>query len=88
MIKLTAREIEVICLVACGQTDDEIAESLCLTNDCVRWHINRIQRKLGLPSRARHGAYASMVKANRVKMAIYALKKRYVTLKSMPTIGG
>ena len=57
--KLTAREIEVLKLVAKGLGDKEIADRLCLSGHTVHRHISNIRVKLGLPSRAAAVAWAA-----------------------------
>jgi LuxR family transcriptional regulator, maltose regulon positive regulatory protein len=49
---LTARELEVLGLVATGLTNHEIARRLVLSDHTVNRHVANILRKLGLPSRA------------------------------------
>lgn len=49
--QLTAREIEVLCLVADGLTDAEVAERLYLSPRTVGQHLRSIYNKLGLNSR-------------------------------------
>jgi DNA-binding NarL/FixJ family response regulator len=49
---LTAREREVIELVAAGKTNREIAERLFLSVRTVDRHVSRILDKLGVGSRA------------------------------------
>ncbi|MEU5783963.1 response regulator transcription factor [Micromonospora lupini] len=49
---LTAREVEVLRLVAKGMTNGEIADSLVLSEATVKTHINRTMTKLNLCSRA------------------------------------
>jgi DNA-binding CsgD family transcriptional regulator len=51
---LTAREREVLALVAQGLTDRAIAEHLWLTPKTVETHIRHILAKLGLPADAVH----------------------------------
>jgi predicted ATPase/DNA-binding CsgD family transcriptional regulator len=49
---LSAREVEVLGLVAQGLTDPQVAERLYLSPRTVGWHLRSIYRKLGVPSRA------------------------------------
>jgi DNA-binding NarL/FixJ family response regulator len=39
---LSGREIEVLCLLTQGKTDQEIAKQLALTEVTIRTHISRI----------------------------------------------
>jgi DNA-binding CsgD family transcriptional regulator len=55
---LTAREVEVLRLVACGKTNRAIAAELFLSEKTVARHISNIFGKLGLSSRAGATAYA------------------------------
>jgi non-specific serine/threonine protein kinase len=48
---LSAREVEVLRLVAQGMTNAEVAERLFLSSRTVDWHLSSIYRKLGLHSR-------------------------------------
>jgi PAS domain S-box-containing protein len=50
--QLSAREREVIGMVAHGATSPEIASELHITNNTVRKHVNSAMRKLGARSRA------------------------------------
>ncbi len=56
--KLTARELEVLRLIALGHTNVEIARKLQLSPRTVETHRARIQRKLGLTTRAELVRYA------------------------------
>jgi PAS domain S-box-containing protein len=49
---LTARELEVVRLVASGMTGREIAEELHISHDTVRTHVRNAMIKLGARSRA------------------------------------
>jgi len=49
---LSAREVEVLVLVAEGLTDPQVAERLYLSPRTVGQHLRSIYRKLGVPSRA------------------------------------
>ena len=55
---LTAREREIVRLVALGQTGPEIADELHIAHDTVRSHVRNAQDKLGARSRAQLVAVA------------------------------
>ncbi len=55
---LTAREVEVLRLVAAGKTNRAIATDLFLSERTVDRHVSNIFSKLGLSSRAAAAAYA------------------------------
>jgi DNA-binding CsgD family transcriptional regulator len=55
---LTAREVEVLRLVAGGRTNAEIAEALTLSVRTVERHVWNIYRKIGARGRADATAYA------------------------------
>jgi pimeloyl-ACP methyl ester carboxylesterase/DNA-binding CsgD family transcriptional regulator len=57
--ELSAREREVLCLVAEGLSDSEIAERLVLSPHTVHRHVANIRRKLGLRSRSAAAAAAA-----------------------------
>jgi ATP/maltotriose-dependent transcriptional regulator MalT len=57
--ELTLREREVLTLVAQGLSDGEIAERLVVSPHTVHRHVANVRTKLGLPSRAAAGAYAT-----------------------------
>jgi LuxR family transcriptional regulator, maltose regulon positive regulatory protein len=56
---LTARELEVLGLLAQGLTNREIAERLVVSDHTVHRHVANILRKLGLPTRAAAAAWAA-----------------------------
>ncbi len=55
---LTAREVEVLRLVAQGLTDAQIAHQLVVTRRTVNWHLTSIYSKIGVSSRAAATRYA------------------------------
>lgn len=55
---LTARELEVLRLVAQGMSDSEIASDLVISPKTVSVHVSHILRKLGVNSRAKAAAIA------------------------------
>jgi len=54
---LSAREAEVMSLIAAGQTNGEIAARLFLAEKTVKNHVRRIYSKLGVGSRPAAIAY-------------------------------
>src|SRR5262249_38202820 len=55
---LTARELEVLRLVATGRSNREVAAALFISVPTVKRHLTTVLAKLGLPSRAALVAYA------------------------------
>jgi ATP/maltotriose-dependent transcriptional regulator MalT len=55
---LTPREVEVLALIAAGQSNNEIADALVLSVRTVERHIANIYRKINAHNRAEAGAYA------------------------------
>jgi DNA-binding NarL/FixJ family response regulator len=55
--RLSAREVEVMALIAEGQTNGEIAARLFLAEKTVKNHVRRIYSKLGVGSRSAAIAY-------------------------------
>lgn len=49
---LSAREAQVMSLIAAGHTNGQIAATLVLTEKTVKNHVNRLYAKLGAGSRA------------------------------------
>jgi DNA-binding CsgD family transcriptional regulator len=56
---LSAREAEVLRLVAGGLTNAEVAEKLFLSSRTVGWHLSSIYRKLGSHSRTEAARFAA-----------------------------
>jgi ATP/maltotriose-dependent transcriptional regulator MalT len=48
---LTARELEVLALIAAGRSNRRIAEELVVTLDTVKKHVGRVLDKLGADNR-------------------------------------
>ena len=58
VLVLTARELQVLHLVAAGQTNRTIASELVLSERTVDRHLSNIFAKLGVSSRTAATAYA------------------------------
>jgi ATP/maltotriose-dependent transcriptional regulator MalT len=55
---LTARELEVVRLVAAGRTNREVAEALVISDKTVARHLHNVFTKLDLPNRSAATAWA------------------------------
>ncbi|HEY6210303.1 MAG TPA: LuxR C-terminal-related transcriptional regulator, partial [Gemmatimonadales bacterium] len=58
-LELTARQLEILRLVAQGLSNPEIATRLRLSDHTVKRHVANLLTRLGLPSRAAAVAYAA-----------------------------
>ena len=58
-VKLTRRELDLLPLIAQGQTNQQIARVLCITEHTVKAHLARILGKLGLENRVQLASYAA-----------------------------
>jgi DNA-binding NarL/FixJ family response regulator len=56
--RLTARELQVLRLVATGRTNRAVAAELVISEKTVARHLSNIFTKLGIPSRAAATAFA------------------------------
>jgi DNA-binding NarL/FixJ family response regulator len=54
--RLTPRQLEILQLIAAGNSTSEIAAHLCLSPETVRWHVKSILRKLRAKNRAEAAA--------------------------------
>lgn len=68
---LTARELDILRLIAQGQSNKEIAEGLVLAEETVHTHVSNILSKLHL--------------ASRTQAALYALKEGIASVDDIPT---
>ena len=50
-VKLTRRELEVLCLVAKGRSSQEVADNLCLAKRTIDFHLANIYGKLSVNNR-------------------------------------
>jgi DNA-binding CsgD family transcriptional regulator len=53
---LSRRELEVLAIVATGQTNAEVAHQLSMTTHAVKFHLASIFRKLGVANRTQAAA--------------------------------
>jgi two-component system, NarL family, nitrate/nitrite response regulator NarL len=56
---LSPRESEILCLVATGSSNKEVARALGVAESTVKIHVQHILRKLGLSSRVQAAVYAA-----------------------------
>ncbi|MCB0186176.1 MAG: response regulator transcription factor, partial [Caldilineaceae bacterium] len=56
--ELTQRQLEVLRLIAQGQTNKEVADQLFITERTVKYHLQEILQKLHLRNRTQAVAYA------------------------------
>jgi DNA-binding NarL/FixJ family response regulator len=54
--RLTPRQLEILQLIAAGNSTADMAEQLCLSPETVRWHVKSILRKLRAKNRAEAAA--------------------------------
>jgi DNA-binding NarL/FixJ family response regulator len=62
--RLTPRQLEILQLIAAGETTGEIADRLFLSPETVRWHVKAILRKLKARTRAEAAAALREVMAS------------------------
>jgi NarL family two-component system response regulator LiaR len=67
---LTARELEILRLIAQGKSNKEIAEQLVIAEETVHTHVSNILNKLHL--------------ASRTQAALYALKEGIASVENIP----
>jgi DNA-binding NarL/FixJ family response regulator len=58
---LSAREVEVLRLLATGATNREIAAELVVGEQTVKTHVSRILQKLDVPTRRQAAAWAQQL---------------------------
>lgn len=56
--ELSAREREVLCLIAKGFTNQEIAKRLFISPHTVKNHVSRIYQKIGMDDRTKVALWA------------------------------
>lgn len=56
--QLTAREMEVLLLIAAGKSNKEVADELCIGIKTVKFHVTNIFTKLGVEDRTQAAIYA------------------------------
>jgi len=61
---MTQRETEILALVSQGHTNQQIAETLCICRETVRWHMRMLYAKLGVHDRQSAALHASQPGSN------------------------
>jgi len=56
---LTDRQIEILALISVGDTNDEIADKLCISPYTVKTHLYRIFKKINVPNRVQAALWAA-----------------------------
>ena len=57
--ELTQRQIQILAMVAVGDTNDEIADKLCISHYTVKTHLYRIFKKINVPNRIQAALWAA-----------------------------
>jgi DNA-binding NarL/FixJ family response regulator len=57
---LTRRELEILCLVAEGHSNSQLARMLWVTEQTVKFHLSNIYRKLGVSNRTEASRWAQL----------------------------
>jgi class 3 adenylate cyclase/DNA-binding CsgD family transcriptional regulator len=68
--ELSKRELEVLALIAEGQTNDEIAERLCLSHRTVERHLSNVYAKLRVSGKAARAAAAARFACTPPRVAV------------------
>jgi DNA-binding NarL/FixJ family response regulator len=58
--ELTARELEILRLVADGASNTDVARKLWVTKQTVKFHLSNVYRKLGVANRTEASRYAQL----------------------------
>ncbi len=56
---LTERQTEILAMIAVGSTNDEIADSLCISPHTVKTHLYKIFKKINVPNRVQASLWAA-----------------------------
>jgi DNA-binding CsgD family transcriptional regulator len=59
-VGLTRRELEILQLVAEGDSNAQLARMLWITEQTVKFHLSNIYRKLGVSNRTEAGRWAQL----------------------------
>lgn len=57
--KLTERQVEILALIAVGDTNDEIGDKLCISSHTVKTHLYNIFKKINVPNRVQAALWAT-----------------------------
>jgi LuxR family transcriptional regulator of csgAB operon len=56
---LTAREVQILAMVAVGSKNEDIADKLCISPHTVKTHIYNIFKKINVPNRLQAALWAA-----------------------------
>lgn len=59
--RLSNREMEVLALVSCGETNRQIAQQLKISGNTVKSHVKHIFNKLGVQNRTQAAVKAALL---------------------------
>jgi DNA-binding NarL/FixJ family response regulator len=65
---LTSREREILCRLACGAKNKEIAADLCISLHTVKTHIYKIYKKINVSDRLQAALWAATYLSSHTKV--------------------
>jgi len=74
--RLTSREIEIVRLVGSGLNNQEIADTLFISRETVRWHVRALHAKLGTKDRDSLRGYVRFLRSSESKIPNTSVEAR------------